>query len=93
MKFVFLVTSYATIYLIYIKFKATYDHNHDTFRIEFLVGPAFLLALLINNEFSVLEVTLTLVISICFNKYFLDFVDIQYLSGIGGNFATVVYGQ
>ncbi|XP_019869663.1 ER lumen protein-retaining receptor [Aethina tumida] len=59
MKFVFLVTSYATIYLIYIKFKATYDHNHDTFRIEFLVGPAFLLALLINNEFSVLEILWT----------------------------------
>jgi ER lumen protein retaining receptor len=29
---VFLAASYATIYLMYHKFKATYDHNHDTFR-------------------------------------------------------------
>jgi len=32
MKVVFLAASYATIYLMYVKFKATYDHNHDTFR-------------------------------------------------------------
>lgn len=57
MKLVFIVTSYATIYLIYLRFKATYDHNHDTFRIEFLVLPAFILALLINHDFTVLEVS------------------------------------
>ncbi|CAH0563563.1 unnamed protein product [Brassicogethes aeneus] len=59
MKFIFLATSYATIYLIYMKFKATYDQNHDTFRIEFLVAPAFVLALLINHEFSILEILWT----------------------------------
>ncbi|KAG8284361.1 hypothetical protein J6590_104584 [Homalodisca vitripennis] len=32
MKVFFLAASYGTIYLMYIKFKATYDHNHDTFR-------------------------------------------------------------
>lgn len=32
MKLFFLAASYGTIYLMYIKFKATYDHNHDTFR-------------------------------------------------------------
>jgi len=31
MKVIFIGASYATIYLMYIKFKATYDHNHDTF--------------------------------------------------------------
>merc|ERR1712145_28107 len=41
------------------KFKATYDHNHDTFRVEFLLGPAVLLALLLNHEFSVMEVLWT----------------------------------
>lgn len=56
MKLVFIFTSYATIYLMYVKFKATYDHNHDTFRIEFLLIPTFILALLINHEFTVLEV-------------------------------------
>ncbi|NP_001040188.1 ER lumen protein-retaining receptor [Bombyx mandarina] len=59
MKLVFIFTSYATIYLMYVKFKATYDHNHDTFRIEFLLIPTFILALLINHEFTVLEVLWT----------------------------------
>ncbi|CAH1984303.1 unnamed protein product [Acanthoscelides obtectus] len=59
MKFVFLATSYATIYLIYVKFKATYDHNHDTFRIEFLILPSLALALLINHYFNFLEVLWT----------------------------------
>ena len=57
MKVIFLVTAYATLYLMFIKFKATYDSNHDTFRAEFLVIPAVGLALLVNHEFSVLEVT------------------------------------
>ncbi|KAJ8915165.1 hypothetical protein NQ315_000417 [Exocentrus adspersus] len=59
MKFVFLATSYATIYLIYIKFKATYDHNQDTFRILLLIVPAVALALLINHDFTFLEVLWT----------------------------------
>lgn len=57
MKIVFMGTSLATLYLIYMKFKATYDRNHDTFRIEFLLAPALILALLINHDFNVLEVS------------------------------------
>ena len=56
MKILFLAASYATIYLIYFKFKATYNRNNDTFRIEFLLVPTALLALVINHEFAVLEV-------------------------------------
>ncbi|KAF3430704.1 hypothetical protein E2986_08057 [Frieseomelitta varia] len=59
MKIIFIVTSYVTVFLMYVKFKATYDHNHDTFRIEFLILPASVLALLINNEFTVIEVLWT----------------------------------
>ncbi|KYN01317.1 ER lumen protein retaining receptor [Cyphomyrmex costatus] len=59
MKIVFIAASLATIFLMYIKFKATYDHNHDTFRIEFLILPAFILALLINHELSFIEVLWT----------------------------------
>lgn len=59
MKIVFIAASYATVYLMYVKFKATYDHNHDTFRIEFLLIPSLILALLINREFTVLEVLWT----------------------------------
>lgn len=59
MKVVFIVASYATVYLMYIKFKATYDHNHDTFRIEFLLIPSLILALFIHHEFTVMEVLWT----------------------------------
>ena len=40
----------------YKKFRATYNSNHDTFRIEFLLIPVAGLAVLVNHEFSVLEV-------------------------------------
>lgn len=59
MKMVFIMASYATVYLMYVKFKATYDHNHDTFRIEFLLIPTLIMALLINHEFTVMEVLWT----------------------------------
>ncbi|PZC86365.1 ER lumen protein-retaining receptor [Helicoverpa armigera] len=59
MKMVFIMASYATVYLMYVKFKATYDHNHDTFRIEFLLIPTLVMALLINHEFTVMEVLWT----------------------------------
>ncbi|XP_031838603.1 ER lumen protein-retaining receptor [Nomia melanderi] len=59
MKIIFIATSYATVFLMYMKFKATYDHNHDTFRIEFLILPTFVLALLINHEMNIVEVLWT----------------------------------
>ncbi|XP_013794090.1 ER lumen protein-retaining receptor 2-like [Limulus polyphemus] len=59
MKVFFISTSCATIYLMYVKFKATYDHNHDTFRIGFLLIPVTILGLLINHDFTPLEVLWT----------------------------------
>ncbi|XP_062508620.1 ER lumen protein-retaining receptor 2-like [Corticium candelabrum] len=59
MKIIFIVTSYATIFLVYVKFKATYDSNHDTFRAEFLVVPCAGLAFLVNHEFSAVEILWT----------------------------------
>uniref|UniRef100_A0A1W7RAJ1 ER lumen protein-retaining receptor n=1 Tax=Hadrurus spadix TaxID=141984 RepID=A0A1W7RAJ1_9SCOR len=59
MKVIFIGASFATLYLIYMKFRATYDHNHDTFRVEFLVIPSIVLALLLNHEFTPLEVLWT----------------------------------
>ncbi|VDP14740.1 unnamed protein product, partial [Onchocerca flexuosa] len=52
----FLVTSYGTVYLMFFKFRATYDRSHDTFRIEFLIIPAIALAFLINHHFSFMEI-------------------------------------
>jgi len=59
MKVVFLGASYATLWLIYMKFRATYDQNHDTFRIEFLLIPVTILALVFNHEFTVIEILWT----------------------------------
>uniref|UniRef100_A0A2P2I1R3 ER lumen protein-retaining receptor n=1 Tax=Hirondellea gigas TaxID=1518452 RepID=A0A2P2I1R3_9CRUS len=56
MKIVYLLASFGTVYLMYMKFKATYDHNHDTFRLEFLILPAIALSLIINHDFAVIEV-------------------------------------
>jgi len=59
MKIVFIGASFGTLYMMYMKFKATYDRNHDTFRIEFLIIPVSLLALVVNHEFSPLEILWT----------------------------------
>ncbi|KAK7506289.1 hypothetical protein BaRGS_00002401 [Batillaria attramentaria] len=59
MKIFFITASLATVYLMYFKFKATYDSNHDTFRVEFLVVPVGGLAFLVNHEFSPMEILWT----------------------------------
>jgi len=59
MKIFFLISSIGTIYLMFLKFKATYDHNHDTFRVEFILLPTAVLSLVLNHEFSVMEILWT----------------------------------
>merc|ERR1711990_951946 len=59
MKVFFIGSAAGTVYLMYFKFKATYDGNHDTFRVEFLLAPAMLLAMVLNNEFTVMEILWT----------------------------------
>jgi len=59
MKCIFIAATLGTVYLILMKFKATYDANHDTFRIEFLVVPVAGLAVLVNHELAPMEVLWT----------------------------------
>lgn len=54
---VFLGLSYATVYLIYMRFRNTYDSENDTFRVEFLLVPVIGLSFLENYAFTPLEVT------------------------------------
>uniref|UniRef100_A0A2K5UAM1 ER lumen protein-retaining receptor n=1 Tax=Macaca fascicularis TaxID=9541 RepID=A0A2K5UAM1_MACFA len=56
---VYIACSFTTVWLIYSKFKATYDGNHDTFRVEFLVVPTAILAFLVNHDFTPLEILWT----------------------------------
>ncbi|XP_067937057.1 ER lumen protein-retaining receptor 2-like isoform X1 [Watersipora subatra] len=59
MKIFFLSLSFATVHLIYGKFKATYLVISDTFRIEFLIVPCAGLACLVNHDYSPVEVLWT----------------------------------
>lgn len=53
---VFLALSYATVYLIYVRFKNTFDSANDTFRVEFLLVPVVGLSFLENYAFTPMEV-------------------------------------
>eukprot|EP01098_Paradermamoeba_levis_P016361 TRINITY_DN87_c0_g1_i1.p1 TRINITY_DN87_c0_g1~~TRINITY_DN87_c0_g1_i1.p1 ORF type:complete len:215 (+),score=51.80 TRINITY_DN87_c0_g1_i1:183-827(+) len=59
MKIIFLVSSFYIIFLMRTKFKHSYDKEHDTFRVLFLVVPAFILALLVHQELTPAEVLWT----------------------------------
>nr|XP_056712483.1 ER lumen protein-retaining receptor 2-like [Euleptes europaea] len=59
MKLIYIACSYATFYLIYMKFKATYDGNHETFRVEHLLVSVGRLSFLVNHDFTPLEILWT----------------------------------
>ncbi|KAL5504642.1 ERD2 [Sanghuangporus vaninii] len=56
MKLFFIGSSCYILYLMKFRFRPTNDPSIDTFRIEFLLGPSFLLSLLFNYKFSFVEV-------------------------------------
>ena len=53
---VFLLCAYITVYMIYGKFRKTFDSENDTFRLEFLLVPVIGLSFLENYSFTPLEV-------------------------------------
>ncbi|GFR53024.1 hypothetical protein Agub_g15716 [Astrephomene gubernaculifera] len=61
MKVIFLASTFTIIY--WMRFhkviRVTYDREQDTFRYQFLVLPCAVLALVLNNEFTVMEVLWT----------------------------------
>ncbi|XP_053539990.1 ER lumen protein-retaining receptor 3 [Ictalurus punctatus] len=59
MKVVFLVLAYATVYLIYMRFRNSYDSENDSFRVEFLLVPVAGLSFLENYAFTPLEILWT----------------------------------
>jgi len=56
MKLFFMASSCYILWLMKKKFRATYDPSLDTFRVEFLVGPALLLGLIFNYGFNLTEI-------------------------------------
>ena len=59
MKIIYISCACATCYLMFVKFKATYDGNHDSMRAEFLIVPAAGLACLVNHSFDPMEILWT----------------------------------
>ncbi|EPQ26738.1 uncharacterized protein PFL1_05717 [Pseudozyma flocculosa PF-1] len=56
MKIFFISSSCYILYLMKIKFRPTHDPAIDTIRLEYLMGPALVLALIFNYKFTFLEV-------------------------------------
>lgn len=56
MKIFFIASSVYVIYLMKMKFKATYDPGLDTFKIEYLALFAGVLSVLLCHEYTVVEV-------------------------------------
>lgn len=59
MKVIFLSIAYATVYLIYMRLRSTYDSESDSFRVEFLLVPVAGLSFLENYAFTPLEILWT----------------------------------
>ncbi|KZV89098.1 ER lumen protein retaining receptor [Exidia glandulosa HHB12029] len=56
MKLFFIGSSVYILYLMRVRFRPTHDPSIDTFRIEYLLGPSALLALVFNYRFTLIEV-------------------------------------
>ncbi|KAM9326450.1 ER lumen protein-retaining receptor 3 [Gastrophryne carolinensis] len=56
MKAVFIICAYVTLYLIYIRFRKTYESENDTFRVEVLLLPVIGMSFLENYDFTALEI-------------------------------------
>ncbi|KAK2512741.1 Kdelr3 [Columba guinea] len=59
MKVIFLICAYVTVYMIYVKFRKTFDSENDSFRLEFLLVPVTGLSFLENYSFTPLEILWT----------------------------------
>jgi ER lumen protein retaining receptor len=56
MKIIFIASTASILYLMRVRYRATYDKERDTFRVAFLIVPSALLAILWNEEFSFVEI-------------------------------------
>ena len=90
MKIVLLLTTYATLFT-FCKFWSTYDSHHDKFHAELLVVTCGGLAVLVNNDFTLLEVS-SLQLNMSLLVYNIDFMDIQHLLGVSSHNTPTVYG-
>jgi len=58
-KIFFILSSLTNIYLVTIRYRGTISSEVDNFRIEFLIGLAAILSLVINHQFAIFEILWT----------------------------------
>ncbi|KAI0295296.1 ER lumen protein retaining receptor [Russula brevipes] len=56
MKIFFIGSSVYILYLMKVRYRPTNDPSIDTFRVEYLLGPAFVLGVLFNYSYSITEI-------------------------------------
>jgi len=56
MKIFFISSAIYIVYLMKVKYQATWQPSLDTFKVEYLVIPSAVLALIINHKFTIMEV-------------------------------------
>ncbi|KAI8823518.1 ER lumen protein retaining receptor [Fimicolochytrium jonesii] len=58
MKLFFIGTSFYILYLMKVKYRATWDSTHDTLRVEYLMGPCAVLGLIFHEggPFNIIEI-------------------------------------
>jgi len=56
MKIFFIGSSVYILYLMKVRYRPTNDPSIDTFRVEYLLGPAFVLGVLFNYSYSISEI-------------------------------------
>mmetsp|Transcript_6643 Transcript_6643/g.8220 ORF Transcript_6643/g.8220 Transcript_6643/m.8220 type:complete len:215 (-) Transcript_6643:47-691(-) len=56
MKLFYVISTGVLIYLIRTKYRATYDREHDSFKVIYLIVPCALLAVIFNDEYTIIEV-------------------------------------
>ncbi|EKM81253.1 hypothetical protein AGABI1DRAFT_112923 [Agaricus bisporus var. burnettii JB137-S8] len=56
MKLFFIASTCYTLYIMKYKYRPTHDPSIDTFRVEFLLAPCFILALIFNYSFKFTEI-------------------------------------
>jgi len=59
MKVFYIFSTFYLIYLLKVRFRVSYDKDHDKFPILYLIVPSFVLALIINEEFNITEIIWT----------------------------------
>ena len=70
MKIFFIGSAFYILFLMKVRFKATWDPNLDTIKVEYLLGGSALLAILFHTRLSLLEVCIIDSMKIKWNRSF-----------------------